>query len=30
MPAIIKNAIDWAQRPYGAWCLSGKPAAVIG
>lgn len=30
MPAILKNAIDWLSRPFGAGALSGKPAAVIG
>ncbi|MHA7262766.1 NAD(P)H-dependent oxidoreductase [Arthrobacter sp. TMN-37] len=30
MPAVLKNAIDWASRPYGASSISAKPAAVIG
>jgi NAD(P)H-dependent FMN reductase len=30
MPALLKNAIDWLSRPYGAGALSGKPVAVIG
>lgn len=27
---VLKNAIDWASRPYGAAVISGKPAAVMG
>lgn len=30
MPAVLKNAIDWLSRPYGAGAVSAKPAAVIG
>ena len=26
----MKNAIDWASRPYGDSAWSGKPAAVMG
>ncbi|MDT5092650.1 MAG: hypothetical protein QOH60_2013 [Mycobacterium sp.] len=29
-PALVKNAIDWLSRPYGASAVSGKPVAVIG
>ncbi|MFT4013303.1 MAG: NAD(P)H-dependent oxidoreductase [Paracoccus sp. (in: a-proteobacteria)] len=29
-PGVIKNALDWASRPYGANSWSGKPAAVTG
>src|SRR5262249_5260751 len=29
-PAVVKNAIDWLSRPYGASAASGKPLAVIG
>lgn len=27
---VLKNAIDWASRPYGTNSFSGKPAAIIG
>lgn len=27
---VLKNAIDWASRPYGDNAFSGKPAAVTG
>ncbi|MGH3545992.1 MAG: NADPH-dependent FMN reductase [Mycobacteriales bacterium] len=30
LPGQLKNAIDWASRPYGAGALTGKPVAVIG
>lgn len=30
IPAVLKNALDWASRPFGASPLSGKPLAVIG
>jgi NAD(P)H-dependent FMN reductase len=30
VPAVLKNAIDWASRPFGASAISGKPTAVIG
>src|SRR5688572_18068664 len=30
IPGILKNAIDWASRPYGDNAWSGKPAAVMG
>ncbi|WP_330461149.1 NAD(P)H-dependent oxidoreductase [Streptomyces sp. NBC_00820] len=30
MPAVLKNAIDWLSRPYGAGAFGGKPVAVIG
>ncbi len=29
LPALLKNAIDIASRPYGQNCWSAKPAAVI-
>ena len=29
-PGVIKNALDWATRPYGQNSWSGKPAAVTG
>jgi chromate reductase len=30
MPGQLKNALDWAARPYPANALRDKPAAVIG
>ena len=30
IPGALKNAIDWASRPYGENAFSRKPAAVIG
>ncbi|RFA17173.1 FMN reductase [Subtercola boreus] len=30
IPAVLKNAIDWASRPFGASPISGKPVATIG
>ncbi|SJM63414.1 NADPH-dependent FMN reductase [Gulosibacter sp. 10] len=30
MPAGVKNALDWASRPWGTNSFDGKPAAVIG
>lgn len=30
LPGGLKNAIDWASRPYGESAWSGKPAAVMG
>ncbi|MCS5715772.1 NAD(P)H-dependent oxidoreductase [Herbiconiux sp. CPCC 205716] len=30
VPANLKNAIDWASRPYGTAAIVGKPVAVIG
>lgn len=30
IPAALKNAIDWAARPYGKNSWSGKPAAITG
>ena|SRR3989338_2910952 len=29
-PGPLKNAIDWASRPYGANSFAKKPAAIIG
>lgn len=30
LPAVLKNAIDWASRPYGKNSVAGKPAAIAG
>lgn len=30
LPGGLKNAIDWASRPYGDSAWQGKPAAVMG
>lgn len=30
IPGVLKNALDWASRPFGKSALIGKPAAVIG
>jgi chromate reductase len=30
LPGVLKNAIDWASRPFPENALKGKPAAVIG
>lgn len=30
IPGPLKNAIDWASRPYGANSFAQKPAAIIG
>jgi len=30
IPGVLKNAIDWASRPYGDSAWSGKPAATMG
>jgi chromate reductase len=30
VPGVLKNAIDWASRPYGDSAWSGKHAAVMG
>ncbi len=29
VPGYLKNAIDWATRPYGSNSFEGKPAAII-
>ena len=29
MPGVLKNALDWASRPYGKSALNGKPVLVI-
>src|SRR5690349_4426667 len=30
VPGVLKNAIDWASRPYGDNAWDGKPAAIMG
>jgi chromate reductase len=30
VPGVLKNAIDWASRPYGDNAWEGKPAAIMG
>ncbi len=30
VPGALKNALDWASRPFDANALRGKPAAIIG
>ena len=30
IPGCLKNAIDWASRPYGTKSFANKPSAVIG
>lgn len=30
IPGVLKNAIDWASRPYGKNSFAGKPGAAIG
>lgn len=30
MPGVLKNAIDWASRPWGTNSWRGKPGAVLG
>lgn len=30
MPGVLKNAIDWASRPYGDNSFAGKPVALMG
>ena len=29
IPGVLKNAIDWASRPYGDNAFEGKPVAVV-
>ena len=29
VPGVLKNAIDWASRPYGDNAWNGKPAAIM-
>jgi chromate reductase len=29
LPGVLKNAIDWASRPYGDNAWNGKPAAIL-
>src|SRR5688500_4399160 len=30
IPGVLKNAIDWASRPYGESAWNGKPSAIMG
>jgi len=30
VPGVLKNALDWASRPYGDSAWTGKPAAIMG
>ena len=30
IPGVLKNALDWASRPFPDNCLRGKPVAVVG
>jgi chromate reductase, NAD(P)H dehydrogenase (quinone) len=30
VPGVLKNAIDWASRPYGESAWHGKPVAIMG
>lgn len=30
IPGVLKNAFDWASRPYGESAWKGKPAAIMG
>ncbi|HUL29478.1 MAG TPA: NAD(P)H-dependent oxidoreductase [Thermodesulfobacteriota bacterium] len=30
IPGVLKNAIDWASRPYGENAFDGKPVAIMG
>jgi chromate reductase len=30
IPGVLKNAIDWASRPYGDNAFNGKPVAMMG
>ena len=30
IPGVLKNAIDWASRPYGDSAWDGKPVAIMG
>jgi chromate reductase len=30
VPGVLKNAIDWASRPFGEGAWAGKPVAIMG
>lgn len=30
IPGVLKNALDWASRPYGDNALDGKPVGIMG